>query len=313
MGDSVPLREPPAREYARPTLGPLTTSLSLEKANRFESDTMMKSSVIYPSILGAILLLCSCQSTPRDPGPIERFPPRGHAHNDYEHETPLMDALSHGFSSVEADIHLVDGALLVAHDADEVQVERTLEALYLEPLRQRFLSKNGIVSSGNDAFILLIDIKTNAEETYQALEMVLQKYQSMLTKYSNEWTLQGSVTVILSGNRPTQKVAEQASRLVAIDGRLPDLSNGHHSPHLVPLISDNWKSHFSWRGSGPISPLESEKLKSIVTRAHEQGRLIRFWGNPDIPEYWNLARSLQIDLINTDKLEGLSSFLELTE
>src|SRR5207237_4622701 len=35
-----------------------------------------------------------------------------HAHNDYEHTRPLLDALDHGFCSVEADIHLVDGKLL---------------------------------------------------------------------------------------------------------------------------------------------------------------------------------------------------------
>ena len=43
-----------------------------------------------------------------------------HAHNDYEHARPLLDALDCGFGSVEADIYLVDGALLVAHARDSV-------------------------------------------------------------------------------------------------------------------------------------------------------------------------------------------------
>ena len=38
---------------------------------------------------------------------------RAHAHNDYEHPRPLLDALDHRFGSVEADIYLVDGQLLV--------------------------------------------------------------------------------------------------------------------------------------------------------------------------------------------------------
>src|SRR5688500_17684262 len=41
---------------------------------------------------------------------------RAHAHNDYEHERPLYDALDHGFKSVEADIWLIDGELVVSHD-----------------------------------------------------------------------------------------------------------------------------------------------------------------------------------------------------
>ena len=32
--------------------------------------------------------------------------PRAHAHNDYMHERPLYDALSHGFGSIEADVFL---------------------------------------------------------------------------------------------------------------------------------------------------------------------------------------------------------------
>src|SRR5689334_22425965 len=64
--------------------------------------------------------------------------PRAHAHNDYEHARPLLDALDQGFGSVEADIYLVDGQLLVAHNRQDVKRERTLEKLYLAPLKQRF-------------------------------------------------------------------------------------------------------------------------------------------------------------------------------
>src|SRR5437773_8402832 len=65
-----------------------------------------------------------------------------HAHNDYLHARPLLDALDHGFCSVEADIYLVEGQLLVAHDRDKVKPDRTLQSLYLDPLRER-VRKNG--------------------------------------------------------------------------------------------------------------------------------------------------------------------------
>ena len=41
---------------------------------------------------------------------------RAHAHNDYLHPRPLLDALGHRFGSVEADIFLDGKQLLVAHD-----------------------------------------------------------------------------------------------------------------------------------------------------------------------------------------------------
>ncbi len=74
---------------------------------------------------------------------------RAHAHNDYEHDRPLYDALDHRFKSVEADIWLVDGELVVAHDAEDVpqaaEQGRTLRSLYLEPLRLRVKQNRGSV------------------------------------------------------------------------------------------------------------------------------------------------------------------------
>src|ERR1041385_3971816 len=68
-----------------------------------------------------------------------------HAHNDYEHKRPLLDALDHGFCSVEADIFLVDGKLLVAHELGKTKPERTLQALYLDPLRELVKANGGRV------------------------------------------------------------------------------------------------------------------------------------------------------------------------
>src|SRR6188508_2120448 len=96
-----------------------------------------------------------------------------HSHNDYLHNRPLLDALDHGFTSVEADIFLVDGKLLVAHTAREIKPDRTLEKLYLEPLRARVRSGGGSVYPGGGPFHLLIDLKSPAEPTYAALAKVL--------------------------------------------------------------------------------------------------------------------------------------------
>jgi hypothetical protein len=71
--------------------------------------------------------------------------PQAHAHNDYEHQRPLLDALDHGFTGVEADIWLVNGKLLVAHEEAHIKPERTLEALYLDPLKKRVAENGGRV------------------------------------------------------------------------------------------------------------------------------------------------------------------------
>src|SRR5215831_8197157 len=88
------------------------------------------------SILTPLALAASCLAA--EPTPLIHT----HAHNDYEHKRPLFDALEHGFCSVEADIYLVDGKLLVAHNPWQVKPNLTLQSLYLDPLRER-VKKNG--------------------------------------------------------------------------------------------------------------------------------------------------------------------------
>src|SRR4051794_20826781 len=91
------------------------------------------------ALLGAVAcaaLLVAAEAPPPAPdhsaGPVPLV--HAHAHNDYEHPRPLLDALDAGFCSVEADIYLVDGKLLVAHNRKDVRPDRTLQSLYLDPL-----------------------------------------------------------------------------------------------------------------------------------------------------------------------------------
>lgn len=237
--------------------------------------------------------------------------PAAHAHNDYAHPRPLLDALDQGFCSVEADIHLVDGRLLVAHDAWQVKPERTLQALYLDPLRDRAQANGGRVHPGGPPFHLLIDFKTPAETTWAALRPVLDAYADLLTEFTASTTQVRAVTIILSGNSPRQQVAALPRRLAGIDGRLPDL-DANPSPHLVPWLSENWNSHFKWRGAGALSPEDATKLAGIIRRAHEQGRKVRFWGAPDTEAIWRVQRDAGVDFINTDKLAELRKFLATT-
>jgi hypothetical protein len=228
--------------------------------------------------------------------------PSAHAHNDYLHSRPLLDALDHGFCSVEADIHLVNGKLLVAHDADKVDPARTLEGLYLDPLKKRFSKQR------TGEFFLMIDFKTEAESTYAALRETLKQYSGMLTVFRANATETNSVTVIISGNRPINTISNEPVRYAAIDGRLPDLE-GNPPRSLVPWISDNWGRQFTWRGEGEMPEMERARLRRWVQQAHEQGRKIRFWGLPDQRRAWAELRRAGVDLINTDNLAGLRDFL----
>lgn len=231
-----------------------------------------------------------------------------HAHNDYEHPHPLFDALDHGFCSVEADIYLVDGKLLVAHDRKDLDSRRTLQVLYLDPLRARAERNHGVIYTNATGFTLMIDVKSEAEPTWRALALVLADYREMLTEFSARQTRTRAVTVVISGNRAPQLLAQEPSRLASIDGRLADLE-GKSGADLVPWISDDWNAHFRWRGQGPMTSEEAERLKAIVRRAHEQGRRVRFWGAPDTALVWSAFLDGGVDLISTDDLGGFARFM----
>jgi len=238
---------------------------------------------------------------------------QAHAHNDYRHERPLLDALTHGFTGVEADIFLVEGDLFVAHDRDEITAERTLRRLYLDPLGQLARQNGGRVYRDGPQVTLLIDIKSDAVATYKVLDRVLAEYKDIFTSFGPNGRSDKAVLAVVSGNRPYELMASQKIRYAGYDGRLTDLQSDAPAS-LVPLISDRWTSHFKWRGEGEIPAEERRKLRDIVRVSHEKGRRVRFWATPDTPSpareaVWRELTAAGVDLINTDDLEGLREFL----
>ena len=235
---------------------------------------------------------------------------RAHAHNDYEHERPLFEALERGFSSIEADIFLVGNELLVAHDLEDVDPERTLVGMYLEPLRDWIQRNNGVVYPETPPLILLIDIKSEAASTYEALHKVLASYDDILSTFEDGAVVEGAVTAIISGNRPRELMKKQNIRWAAYDGRLSDLGAENPEPlSFIPLISSNWSAISSWYGVGEMSVEDLEKLQDTVGLAHKEGRLIRFWATSNNPEVWETLYDAGVDLLNADDLQGLQELI----
>jgi hypothetical protein len=230
-----------------------------------------------------------------------------HSHNDYYRTRPLLDAWELGFGSIEADVLLVKGQLLVGHSAIETVAGRDLRQTYLQPLMERF-QFHGRIYADHSTMILLVDFKSDAEASYAVLKSMLADFKPMLTRVEQGQLIDGAVQVIISGNRPIETMRGEMDRLAFLDGRLSDLKDNPPT-HLFPLISDNWNSHFQWKGRGQIGEEDLTKLRSIVEQVHHQQRLIRFWATPDHAAAWRMLRDNQVDLINTDKIQQLADFL----
>jgi len=287
--------------------------------------------------LAFALLLAACGegqaplTAPSTP-PVEAPPPaspakslrRAHAHNDYEHTRPLLDALDAGFTSVEADVYVLPlplplgtlagaAGVYVAHDPQDIRPERTLAALYLEPLRARITENGGCVQKDCAPFYLLIDAKTEAETTYAAIEAELAKFDALFVKYENGGLRPGPVLVTLSGNRPRATMAAATSRYTFYDGRFADLDS-NDPVTLIPLISDSWATQFGWDGSGEMPADQKAKLIDAMTKSHAKGRRVRLYAVPDTAgeardTLWKTLLDIGQDHINTDDLEGLRAFL----
>ncbi len=234
--------------------------------------------------------------------------PNAHAHNDYEQSRPLLDALDNGFTSVEADVHLIGDTLYVAHNRPTIRNSAaTLENLYLKPLTERIRQNNGQVLAGyKGPFYLMIDAKTNADSTYRAIDKVLQRYRSILTTGAKNQL--GPVTVVLSGNRPMQTVAKAKQHLLALDGRPSDLGKGY-ALAIMPIVSDSYQSQLSWRGQGDIPTEEFQKLRQLVDKTHGEGKKLRLWASPEDPIVWTKLREAGVDFISTDQQELVRDFL----
>jgi N-acyl-D-amino-acid deacylase len=266
--------------------------------------------------VNGVPVLAQGNHTDARPGRVVRGPgwkgPRPlvqvHAHNDYEHPRPLFDALAHGFCSVEADVHLVDGQLLVAHDRGQVKPERTLQALYLDPLRERVKKNGGRVYPGGPECTLLIDIKGHWQTTYPVLRKILENYSDILTTFRSGTRDTKAVVVVATGDRSKEMFTGETVRYAAYDGDLPDLDS-QEPADLIPWISSNWANTFKWRGRDTLPEAERRKLTDMVAKAHQYGRRLRFWGAPDQAGFWREMLANGVDLINTDDLEGAQKFL----
>ncbi|MFK8059448.1 MAG: hypothetical protein AB8B78_05085 [Polaribacter sp.] len=254
-----------------------------------------------------LFLLLGCVKTENNPII------NGHAHNDYEHKKPLFDALSNGFISVEADVHLINNQLYVSHFKPKVlDTTKTLEKLYLKPLRTIISKNNGSVYKNYDGFFyLMIDVKTDADYSYLALKNILEKYEEIIAKVNNEREEKNKpIKVVITGHkgRPYNHILEEKSTLMSIDGRFKELDK-NISYKLMPYISENYNHFFSYKGNGEPSLKDIKTVSEMVSKTHQEGKKLRFWASPDKEKVWGFLLKHKVDLVNVDSLQKFNKYI----
>lgn len=232
---------------------------------------------------------------------------QAHAHNDYEHAQPLWTALQNGFISVEADVHLQDGELLVSHGQPRKNA-LTLQQLYLTPLDSLLTINSGAIYKGYEGtFYLMIDCKTKALPTYQAIKQILLHYENLSCSAS-----QCPVKIFISGNRAIRTMISEGYSGIALDGRPDDLGKGI-STELMPVISDHFAKWSAWKGESEPGAVDLARVQALAQRVHAEGKKLRLWAIPDNELAWDALLAVGVDLINTDRLEEFHKFLSAAD
>ncbi len=277
---------------------------------------------LLPAMAATLMVCCftitalSQEAKPLKPHPQAGYHIYAHAHNDYEHPRPLLDALDNRFYSVEVDFWMVDGEILVSHDKEESKEDYkgTLKELYLDPLQKR-VDEKGSVHGDGLPFYLWLDIKDGRPEVHPVLRELLSHY-SMMTVFTDEEVngevKEGPVTIILTGDHESKSsyMDQYNERRVCRDSNSYDASDPNADNKWL-WYALNWNSHFSWKGRGLMPPEEIKKLQTLVNDIHAKGRKVRFYAVPDNMRYWMTAIQNGCGLINTDKLAELNEFLEM--
>jgi alkaline phosphatase len=233
-------------------------------------------------------------------GDAQSNAPRAHSHNDYEQQRPFHHAFTRGFQSIEADVWLIDGRLLVAHDRKDAKPERSLAALYLDPLDERH-GRKGRWKKGPKGrkLQLLIDIKSESKATMAALEQLLEKYPRL--------TANTALTFAVSGNRPPVETYNDWPVFMSFDGR-PGIAYDPSALARVALISDSWANYIDRK----TLRFDTLKAARAVEAAHALGKPFRFWASPDNEDGWRLAIRIGADYLNTDRIDALADYLDKT-
>ncbi|KAF2742187.1 hypothetical protein M011DRAFT_378379, partial [Sporormia fimetaria CBS 119925] len=251
-----------------------------------------------------------------------------HSHNDYWRNPPFYHALSHGATSIEADVYLDGSTLYVGHHPHSLSSSRTLKSLYVLPIittlhKQNpapvfpFSYQNGVFDMDpTQTLYLFIDFKVlpeqgekHVQDTWDAVVKALEPLRrgDWVSYVRNDTLINRPVTIIGTGATPLKNVREMEPRYIFLDAQLSD--PGDVGPLEALFASTNLVS-----AVGEIKPsgLDERQLRIIrkqIARAHERGIQTRYWNLPEWPirmrdKVWRALVEEGVDLLSVNDVRA---------
>ncbi|GMQ23349.1 alkaline phosphatase [Algoriphagus sp. oki45] len=225
---------------------------------------------------------------------------RLHSHNDYLQKAPFWEAFAADAASIEVDVILYDGKVMVAHEKESIQPQRTFRTLYLEPI-QKALELGMIDGFG---FNLLVDCKTEGYSTLDAVIREAEAFPSLLFSSQNPKGLK----LIISGNRPKPEDYRNYPEWVLFDYQSKSLP-ADLPWEKIGMVSLSFRQFSVWNGKGRLVEKDRKGLEDFISLVHSFGKPVRFWGSPDSKTAWRAFHDLGVDFINTDQPKAAQEYL----
>lgn len=214
-----------------------------------------------------------------------------HSHNDYLQNAPFWEAFGAGATSIEVDVIMQDGQLMAAHEKESINPSKTIQSLYLDPIREGL--ENGVIEEIN--FHLLVDLKTAAIPTLEVLQEIMDEYEDIT--YSNNHP--NGLKLIISGNRPEVEAYPSYPDWMFFDYQSKDLT-----PELpwskIGMVSLSFRQFSIWNGKGRMVEDQRANIQTFIDLVHSFDKPVRFWGTPDSKTAWKAFYEMGVDFINTD-------------
>ena len=218
-----------------------------------------------------------------------------HSHNDYNRTAPFWEAYSQHCQSIEADVFLHNGELLVGHEVEDLKPENSFLRLYVDPIVRTFRANGGKMWAGSqDRLMLLVELKSATEPT-------LTEVIEQLEEFPDVFCSPEGVKVAITGNTPSKDHFRDYPEWVGFDG---DIRETYTWAQLerVALVSNSFRMFAKkWNGKGRMIDPELNAVKDAIAKVHSWGKPIRFWEAPEGTTAYFTFWKLGVDIINTDK------------
>lgn len=238
--------------------------------------------------------------------------------------------MSVGAISTEADVWLVNDTLYVGHEAAALTVDRTFDALYIQPIldtlnrenpTSAFLTsktKNGVFDTNSgQTLYFFVDLKTSGATTWPAVINALAPLRSAgyLTTFNGTGITPGPVTVIGTGNTPLNQIQGVSPRDYFFDANLGQLATtqSNITSFVSPVASVDFEAVIGPVNGTTFNATQLATLDSQIALAKSKGIMARYWDTPAWPistrnAVWETLLGAGVGLLNADDLPAAAGF-----